>query len=114
MNTVTVGPRLIEELRSRLDAGINSGELLAEAQLNQQISVFQTNFGPTVLAGLDGEALLLRMHGRADPQARCMAYWLEFRNEDDFDTFRFGSVAGGSAFKFGLFQRQEDRSWVTG
>lgn len=26
----------------------------------------------------------------------------------------FGSISGGSSFKFGLFQRQEDGKWTTG
>jgi len=114
MNTATTEPRLVADLKSRIDTGMASGELLSDGQLRKQINVFANNFGPPVLAGLDGEALLLRMHGRADPQARCMAYWLEFMNDDQFDTFRFGSIAGGSAFKFGLFQRKEDGAWVTG
>jgi 5-methylcytosine-specific restriction protein B len=114
MGTDVIEPRLAEELRSRIDAGLASGDLLTEAQMHQQLRVFQSSFGPKVLADLAGEALLLRMHGRSDPRARCMAYWLEFRKEEDFDTFRFGSIAGGSAFKFGLFQRKEDGAWVTG
>lgn len=114
MNTVTTELRLVDELKSRIDAGMASGELLSDSQVRQQIGVFAKEFGPSVLGSLDGEALLLRMHGRADPQARCLAYWLEFRTDDQFDTTRFGSIAGGSAFKFGLFQRKEDAAWVTG
>lgn len=112
MSAPILEPRLLEELRARITKGLASGELLTEAQVDQQLSTFRERFGPNVLRGLDGEPLLKLMHGRADPEARCLAYWLEFQDDDSFDTYRFGSIAGGSAFKFGVFQRKADGAWV--
>ena len=35
-----------------------------------------------------------------------MIYWLEFKNDDEFPSI-FGSIAGGSALKYGFYRRQE-------
>ena len=42
-----------------------------------------------------------------------LVYWLEFKNDDEFPTPRFGSIAGGSALKFGVFRRAETGEWAT-
>lgn len=39
---------------------------------------FRARFGPEVLAGLDGQYLLLKMHGRGDARDS-LAYRLEFK-----------------------------------
>jgi 5-methylcytosine-specific restriction enzyme B len=41
-----------------------------------------------------------------------LVYWLEFKNDDEFPGPKFGSIAGGSAHKFGLFRRKETGQWV--
>ncbi|MEP6621671.1 MAG: hypothetical protein ABJE47_20250 [bacterium] len=58
--------------------------------------------------------LLRLMHGRESNDSRCLAYWLEFKNDDEFGSYRFGGIGGGSALKFGIYQRQSDNAWVTG
>ena len=65
-------PRLLEELKAALDTGLASGDLVAPSQITQLLDLFRQRFGPAVLRGLDGEALLLRMHGRQDSEARCL------------------------------------------
>ena len=35
---------------------------------------------------------------------KSLVYWLEFKNDDEFPGTSFGSIAGGSAHKFGLFR----------
>ena len=92
-----------------------SGELLTPSQIEQQTALFRDRFGPAVLRDLDGEALL-RADARAPDAAklRCLAYWLEFKNDDEFSGNRFGGIGGGSALKFGIFQRQSDNAWMTG
>jgi 5-methylcytosine-specific restriction protein B len=112
MSVPTLEPRLLEDLKTRIARGIASGDLLSDSQIRQQLDAFQQRFGADMLRGLDGEPLLRLMHGRSDPEARCLAYWLEFPKDDAFDTYRFGSIAGGSAFKFGVFQRKADGAWV--
>ena len=60
---------------------------------------------------LDGEELLDSMHALGTRDS--LVYWLEFKNDDEFPA-HFGSIAGGSAFKFGIFRSKETGSWVTG
>jgi 5-methylcytosine-specific restriction protein B len=39
---------------------------------------------------------------------------LEFKNDEDFAGNQFGGIGGGSALKFGIYQRQSDHAWITG
>ena len=87
------------------------GSLLSRPQLEVFYKNFRARFGPEQLAKLDGEALLEAMHGHGNKDS--LVYWLEFKNDEEFPA-RFGSIAGGSAFKFGLFRNKETGSWVTG
>ena len=107
-------PHLYDELKVALDRGLASGDLMTAAQIEQQIALFRDRFGPAVLRELDGEALLRVMHGRQSSDSRCLAYWLEFKNDDEFAGNRFGGIGGGSALKFGIFQRKSDNAWMTG
>jgi len=104
-------PRLFEELRAALDAGLTSGGLMTSSQITQQLDLFRQRFGPAVLRDLDGEALLQLMHGRQDPASRCLAYWLEFKRDEEF--VGFGGIGGGTSLKFGIYQ-QRDGAWITG
>ena len=70
---------------------------------------FRVRFGPEVLAGLDGQALLDRMHLREGQN--CLMYWLEFKNDDEFPAI-FGGIGGGSAKKFGIYQRHATGNWM--
>jgi 5-methylcytosine-specific restriction protein B len=49
-------------------------------------------------------------HGNKDS----LVYWLEFKNDDEFDSRSFGSIAGGSALKFRVFRRKETGNWQAG
>src|SRR5579862_10015994 len=96
---MSLDPRIADELRAahrRLD---DAGELLSNAQLDAAYQIFRARFGPEKLKGLDGEDLLLTMHSRGDNNS--LAYWLEFKHDDEFPSREFGSIAGGSAHKFG-------------
>src|SRR5688500_20308155 len=86
------------------------GKLLSRSQLEGYYRTFRSRFGPVVLAKLDGEELLETMHTHGNKDS--LVYWLEFKNDDEFPA-RFGSISGGSAFKFGLFRRKETGAWVT-
>ena len=114
MSVAILEPQLFDELKSALDRGLASGEMMTSAQIEQQTMLFRDRFGPAVLRGLDGGALLRLMHGRESSESRCLAYWLEFKNDDEFAGNRFGGIGGGSALKFGIFQRQSDSAWMTG
>ena len=107
-----VGSAEAGPVESKLRAVLNS-ELLIRTPLDGPLGAFRERFGPAALRGLDGEALLRRMHGRqgADDK-QSLAYWLEFKNDDEFPGPVFGSIAGGNASKFGVYQRQADGAWV--
>ena len=91
---------------------LNEGRIYTEAQLQQYYSTFRNRFGPDALKGLDGEQLLDFIHDHGNKDS--LVYWLEFKNDDEFDTKRFGSIAGGSALKFRIFRRKETGHWQAG
>lgn len=103
--------RLIHELKEterRLD---DEGKLHSRAQLEGFYALFRERFGPERLRNLDGDELLSLMHdhGRRDG----LVYWLEFKDDEEFPAI-FGSIAGGSALKFGIYRRKETGAWMTG
>jgi 5-methylcytosine-specific restriction enzyme B len=87
------------------------GKLLSRSQLDACYRTFRSRFGPDVLAGLDGEELLEAMHAHGNRDS--LVYWLEFKNDEEFPA-RFGSIAGGSALKFGVFRSNDTKAWMTG
>jgi 5-methylcytosine-specific restriction protein B len=108
----TLDPLIETELRNSLKAVATRGELLSEDELKERYSSFRSRFGPEVLALLHGEELLRVMHTHGNKES--LVYWLEFKNDDEFPGTRFGSIAGGSAHKFGLFRRKDTTQWVSG
>lgn len=104
--------RIIKELNDYYKKMSEQGKLLTDEQLTQYYTAFRSKFGPNKLSNLDGETLLNTLH---DIQSKdSLVYWLEFKNDDEFPSPNFGSIAGGSAFKFGLFRRKETGVWTTG
>lgn len=97
--------------RMRFDPATSS-KFLDPGSRQAMFDAFRAKFGPAVLSRLSGEDLLTAMHGREVTDS--LMYWLEFKNDEVFQTPRFGSIAGGSALKFGLYQRSADGKWVTG
>jgi 5-methylcytosine-specific restriction protein B len=104
--------RIKRDLLDRYQTMLDRGELFSKAQLDSYYATFRHRFGPEVLANLDGEALLTAMHEHGNRDS--LVYWLEFKNDDEFPTLQFGSIAGGSALKFGLYKRAETGAWMTG
>jgi len=91
---------------------VNEGKLPPQQQLDREYARFRERFGPSVLSGLNGEALLNLMHDHSNHDS--LVYWLEFKNDEEFETRRFGSIAGGSALKFRVFRRKETGTWQAG
>jgi hypothetical protein len=98
-------------LRRIIAEGQGTGALLTAEQVLRYTGTFNERFGPDVLSRMDGEALLKVMHGRQEGEPKCMAYWLEFKNDEEFPD-RFGGIAGGAATKYGVYQRQNDGAWA--
>src|SRR5437870_4997777 len=96
-------PSVKQKLLRRVQQLNAEGKLLSRIQLDQYYATFRNRFGPDKLASLDGKALLTTMQPQPGNKDS-LAYWLEFKNDEEFPGPRFGSIAGGSAFKFGIFQ----------
>lgn len=79
-------------------------------ELSRQRSAFLSHFGPEQLAKMSGTDLLRQLpHNASNDQP--MDYWLEFKNDDEFNFALFGSIAGGSAAKFGPWQDKKTGAW---
>jgi 5-methylcytosine-specific restriction protein B len=100
---------LILEKHNKLLA---DGKLLPIEKLNESYRTFQENFGPDTLKSLDGEVLLKTIFNHSSKSS--LVYWLEFKNDDELETNRFGGIGGGSAHKFGIYKRKEDGRWIAG
>ena len=92
----------------KLDA---QGGLPSRAQLAEYYETFKNRFGTEKLKGLDGLSLLETLHDHSNRDS--LAYWLEFKDDEELPAL-FGSIAGGSALKFGIYKRKETGSWMTG
>jgi 5-methylcytosine-specific restriction protein B len=86
-----------------------AGELKDAATIDRYFSSFRDRFGPEKLSTLDGEVLLDTMHSHLNRQS--LVYWIEFKNDSEFPAI-FGSIAGGSAGKFGIYRRKENGAWA--
>ena len=75
-------------------------------------AAFRERFPVSRLERLEGRELLHELHGRESQD--CMMFWLEFKSDDQFDNRTFGSIRGGSALKFQVYQSVEDGLWRTG
>lgn len=104
--------RIVLELRELYKSLSDEGQLLSGEDLAGYYSTFRSRFGPDKLKNLDGEALLEIMHSHGNKDS--LVYWLEFKDDVEFPSPSFGSIAGGSAFKFGLFRKRETGTWTTG
>jgi 5-methylcytosine-specific restriction enzyme B len=103
--------KIREEILAARERELASGNLRSEAQLHQYYETFRLYFGPERLAKLDGEALLTTMHDHSTKDS--LVYWLEYKDDDEFPAI-FGSIAGGSALKFGIYRRKETGLWMAG
>jgi hypothetical protein len=103
--------RLKQSLAETHKALLQQRALLSPERLAECLSLFRARFGPSMLKKIEGEELLKLMHAR--PSKDSLVYWLEFKNDDEFPA-KFGSIAGGSALKFGIYWRKETGAWMTG
>lgn len=102
---------IVTRIRAQHEKLSETDEVLPEERLVGYYRVFREKFGPERLASLDGEALLNLMHDSSNRES--LVYWLEFKNDEEFP-YRFGSIAGGSALKFGIYRRKGTGSWMSG
>ena len=103
--------KLADELREFHQKLDTEGRLPSKPQLDECYRLFRQKFGPEVLSRWEGEELLYLLHDHSNRDS--LVYWLEFKNDEEFPA-HFGSIAGGSALKFGIYRRRETRAWMTG
>ena len=72
---------------------------------------FESEFGPDALLQLSGRELLTRLFYSDEENKSNLCYILE-RQKGIRELY--GSIAGGSAFKFGLFYHKKAQQWMTG
>ena len=83
-----------KEILDRYEQLLNDGKLPSPQQLQKQYTAFRERFGPSILQGLKGEALLSTMHDHGNHDS--LVYWIEFKNDEEFDTKRFVGTARSS------------------
>lgn len=103
---------IAQQLTEQHENWLVSGKLSSQTKLTGYYDTFRRHFGLEVLRNLDGEALLATMHNHGNHDS--LVYWLEFKNDDEFPTFDFGSIGGGSALKFGIYRSKDTGAWMTG
>jgi 5-methylcytosine-specific restriction enzyme B len=106
-----VDERVLREIRARYEQLLSHGQLPQREKLRAYYETFRQRFGPDALRRLDGEELLNVVHAHGSRDS--LVYWLEFKNDEEFPDL-FGSIAGGSALKFGIYRRKETGAWMTG
>lgn len=111
-NDICFDDLIIQELKELYTKLASENKLLSREQLANYQTLFRRHFGPERLRNLDGEALLETMHSHGTKES--MVYWLEFKDDEEFSSPKLGSIAGGSAHKFGLFRKQDTGQWITG
>ncbi|WHE06023.1 AAA family ATPase [Thermoanaerobacterium thermosaccharolyticum] len=105
---------VMEEIKKTCDKLLTDKKLLPLEQLNQGYNIFKEKFSPERLKSLDGELLIDTIFNIGNKDR--LSYWLEFKNDDEFKTNSnsYGSISGGSSYKFIMFKRSSDGKWVTG
>ena len=107
-----VHPKLAQVIKDTQKRLLNDGKLPTPDKLQNYYATFRERFGPDVLRNLDGEALLTTMHSHNRTNRNSLVYWLEFKNDEEFP-FIFGSISGGSALKFGVYQNAKTGAWMS-
>ena len=83
----------------------------SRSNIETAIREFQERFSPEKLAAIEDENLLTSLFYTVGDNTEALCCWLE-HNADCREYF--GSIAGGSAYKFGLFQKKDTGEWLTG
>lgn len=104
--------RLLPGELARLVQVVGEADFFSRDELQRSLSAFHERFPLARLRRLHGRELLYELHGRAGSDS--LMYWLEFKNDEQFNNLLFGGIRGGSALKFVIYQSAEDSSWRTG
>lgn len=79
--------------------------------IKNELDYFQKTYAPEALEKLDDTSLLTSMFYSVGDNTNALCCYLEMnKNNRQY----FGGIAGGSSYKFGLFQKKETGKWTTG
>lgn len=112
--TQLLSEKIRTQIKDRHRQLVDENKMPSATQLEREYSLFRERFGPSVLKGMDGEELLNYLHDHIHTNRESLVYWLEFKNDEEFHSSNFGSIAGGSALKFRIFRRRETGQWQAG
>ncbi len=107
-----LNPTIKEKIKAAYEKLNAEGKIHTRTQLEGYYKTFGARFGPEVLKRLDGTELLTIIHGSRDDKQDSLAYWLEYKTDDEFPPI-FGSIKGGSALKFRVYVNSSGK-WITG
>ena len=83
----------------------------SDEDIEEALDEFKDAYSPEVLEEIDDASLLQSLFYTIGDNANALCCYLEMNKA--CKTY-FGSISGGSAYKFGLFQKKESGRWTTG
>ena len=105
---------IIQYLQDYLKNNDNSF-FISQEKIDHVLRDFKGKFGIDVIKNLEGKELLETLFCKKDDNnvttRTDLNYVLEY---SEFDDLPVGSIAGGSAHKFGLFKRKDQNGWSYG
>lgn len=104
--------KLAAALKTKQAELLAAGALYPPKELETYYGRFRERFGPEALMRLEGEELLVYMHSLDKTKRNSLVYWLDFKNDADFPAI-FGTIAGGSALKYGVYQSKNTGVWMS-
>lgn len=84
---------------------------VSRGDVEENRRLFIEKFSPEKLKNLGDDELLDTIFYTTGDNTESLCCWIEMNKEC---RMAFGSIAGGSAFKFGLFQKKDTGVWTTG
>lgn len=84
---------------------------VSQDSINSIRDEFISRYNYNVLEQLSDEKLLERVFYTVGDNTDALCCWIEMNKDCKY---AYGSISGGSAYKFGLFQKKETGVWTTG
>lgn len=103
--------KLADTLKAKQAELLAAGKLPTPEELESYYTRFRERFGIERLMRLEGEELLILMHSLG-PARDSLVYWLDFKNDAEFPPI-FGTIGGGSALKYGVYQSKDTGIWMS-
>lgn len=84
---------------------------ISKERIEKTSNEFVEKYSTDRLAALSDEEILNNIFYTNGDNTDSLCYWIEMNKEC---RELFGSISGGSAYKFGLFQKKDTGAWMTG